>query len=377
MKVQVACSCGRLYSVEGELLGKPVKCNACGAVFTATPATATSAPSSAVATRPGTNQIEDGGGGMPLWIWAVVGIGLSVSFGVLVLLFFLPGTTPATPAVVENAPPLPPSQPAAEAEPSTELAPPDESKVAAPVPVVTPATSTKPPISAFQGHWHGENLELEIVSNRCRILSRSPDGNLLLPNGEQTIPIEDTPAQWQINFNELQIGLEVNEENQELALTHPAFGLKGMRFSRPVVYAHNPEADAADLKLLQGNWRAAAVWWAGGNTEARAIDGGPLTINEREFRRKVFSANGDLVDFIATIERIDSAMRPKEIDLVVGKGTAAEEVYHLVYIVDELRFQFFMQEPGVPVPKDPWYLGRTGPCSYEYPGNPYQYVHAR
>ena len=132
------------------------------------------------------------------------------------------------------------------------------------------------------------------------------------------------------------------------------------------------KATARDVELLQGEWRAYKVWWGGGNTEASAIDGGPITIKERKFTKKVFQ-NGKSVDQVATIERIDAAKTPKEIDLKVQSDDGKEKTVKLVYIVDEKSFEFFWTQDGAARPKNPWYLGRTGPFAFDDKGTFYQY----
>jgi uncharacterized protein (TIGR03067 family) len=139
----------------------------------------------------------------------------------------------------------------------------------------------------------------------------------------------------------------------------------------------DPAASDRDLELLQGNWRARRVYWGPGNAEASAVDGGPVTIEGKQFRKKEFDSKGNLVDVVATISRIDATKKPKEIDFTMEAGTNKGKTIHLIYMVDDVAFEFFWPPVGESPPKDGWFFGRAGPFMWKDKGNLYQYVRAR
>jgi uncharacterized protein (TIGR03067 family) len=129
-----------------------------------------------------------------------------------------------------------------------------------------------------------------------------------------------------------------------------------------------------DLALLQGEWRAVRVYWAPGNTEAAAIDGGPISIKGKEFRKQEFDSQGNLVDFIATIENVDTVADPKRMDLTIQSGKSRGQKLSFVYTVGKTEFEFFWPSPGAALPTAPWYFGRSGPFQYEDNGKLCQYA---
>jgi uncharacterized protein (TIGR03067 family) len=100
-------------------------------------------------------------------------------------------------------------------------------------------------------------------------------------------------------------------------------------------------ANDRDLELLQGNWRTHKVYHGHGHVDATAIDGGPVTIEGKQFRKKVFDAKGNMTDLVATISRIDAAKDPKELDLAVEAGDLKGKTVHLIYVVGDARLEFF------------------------------------
>jgi len=114
------------------------------------------------------------------------------------------------------------------------------------------------------------------------------------------------------------------------------------------------ELNDRDLKLLQGRWRARAVYSANGRGDYTAVLGVPLTIEGKKARKMDLGK----ADFVATIQRLDATKKPKEIDFQVEGGSLKGKTLALLYIVSDSQFELFQPLPAGATPSKEFQFGQ-------------------